>query len=383
MKDTLICTVGTSLLEGNLSRLSEHTSYKPSNWQAIKIHYEGLNWPQLAAELIRVDPDSRICGAEINTIQEAKNKKWINLENLVLLVSDTEAGRNTGLLLKHYFSKRYDLGLKQIEYCIINDLQDNEPKKFKTKGLRNLVRIIGNYVQRFGKERIVIDATGGYKAQIAVAVIMGQALDIPVYYKHERFAETIDFPSLPIALDYDLLGRNAGVLSRLEKGDFFEENDIQNFDQKLRVFLSETEIEGRLFFELNPIGQLYLTSFHLRNPKAHKLIPLTEIERKQPTFRDDHYPLGFKEFVNKIWLENDWIKTCYSKSYHGQKSIKGVSFNVKPLKEKHNGLIGTYQDRNNFGGRFEIILSDQGIESLNWAALKLNQDYGVQTTESN
>ncbi|GIV30290.1 MAG: hypothetical protein KatS3mg028_1407 [Bacteroidia bacterium] len=374
MRNTLICTVGTSLFESNLKRLSESSSECPENWEEIKTQFDNSNWNELAKELLKVNPSNRTCGAEINTIEEAKKKKWLELNNLILLVSDTEAGKNTGYVLKKYFENRDDLNLQQVEFKVIEQLQDAEPKNFKIHGLRNLVRIVGDYIKRFGNETIAIDATGGYKAQIAVAVLIGQALDIPVYYKHERFSEIIDFPPLPISLDYDILGRNSDILTDFERGKSYAKSELDNFDEKLRVFLTEIEIENEPVFELNAIGQLYLTSFRLRYPKVVNVKALSDSERKEPTFRDDHYPIGFKDFVEKVWRENKWIKTCWSLSYHGQQSIKGIGFTVKPDGSK-NIIVGTYQDKNNFGARFQVVLADESSESLNWVADQLNQKY--------
>lgn len=101
---------------------------------------------------------------------------------------------------------------------------------------------------------------------------------------------------------------------------------------------------------------------------------MSDSERKEPTFRDDHYPIGFKDFVEKVWRENKWIKTSWSLSYHGQQSIKSIGFTVKPDENK-NILVGTYQDKNNFGARFQVILADESSESLNWATDQLNQKY--------
>ena len=151
--------------------------------------------------------------------------------------------------------------------------------------------------------------------------------------------------------------------------------EIDNLDEKLRVFLTEIEVDGESLFELNAIGQLYITSFRLRYPKIVRLKSIAEAERKRPTFRDDHYPIGFKEFVNKVWKENKWIKTCWSLPYHGQASIKGIGFSVKTTDDDKKIIIGTYQDRNNFGARFQIVLSDESIESLNWAVDQLNMKY--------
>lgn len=374
MKNTLICTVGTSLFESNLKNLSDSTPEKPANWERIKQYFDNKNYKLLAKELIQVNPNSRICGAEINTIEAAKTKKWLQLQNLIFLVSDTPAGKDTGNLLKHYYELRNDLALKNIEIKEIENLQDPEPKNFKIYGLRNLVKVIGDLLNRYGLENCSIDATGGYKAQIAIAVLIGQALDIPVYYKHERFNEIIDFPSLPISLDYDLLGKNSHILTEFEKGEAIKLSDIEKYDEKLKVFFDEIEEDGDYLLELNAIGQLYLTSFRLRYPKAIKLKELPESERKSPTFRDDHYPKGFEDFVVKLWKENKWIKTCWSLDYSKQRSIKGIEFFVKP-KDSGNILIGTFIDKNNFGARFQVLLSDESNESLNWAADYLNRKY--------
>lgn len=75
-----------------------------------------------------------------------------------------------------------------------------------------------------------------------------------------------------------------------------------------------------------------------------------------------------------MWQDNKWVKTCWSLSYHGQKSIKGIGFFVAKHDNK-NILVGTYQDKNNFGARYQIVLTDESNESLNWAAEYLNRIY--------
>jgi CRISPR-associated protein Csx3 len=92
------------------------------------------------------------------------------------------------------------------------------------------------------------------------------------------------------------------------------------------------------------------------------------------SLRDDHYPDGFKDFVKKVWKEKEWITTCYSLRYSGQRAIKGIGFRVR---EEENGykLIGTFQDKNGFGARFQIRLTDESLTTLTWAADQLNQSY--------
>jgi putative CRISPR-associated protein (TIGR02619 family) len=373
MKNTLICTVGTSLFEANLRQLSEKTADAPENWFDIRQAYDSCNWKKLAQELLTVDPAKRLCGAEINTIQEAKGKNWLSLENIVFLVSDTPSGKNTGEVLQHYFRNRNDLSLRVVEYRVVDQLQDERPKDFKIHGLRNLVRNIGDYIQRFGgPDCVAIDATGGYKAQIAIAVIVGQALNIPVLYKHERFSEIIDFPPLPITFDHDILARNADLLTDFERGKAFSSAELGGIDEKLRVLLAEIAVGDESVYELSPIGQIYLTGFRLRNPKPIKLIPAEN--RKSPTFRDDNYPVGFKEFVEKIWSEISWIITTNSLPYDKQRSIKGIGFYVWEDDGKRK-LVGTFQDKNKFRARFWLHLTDESSNALTWAADFLNQRY--------
>lgn len=373
MKNTLICTVGTSLFEANLRQLSESTADAPENWLNIRQAYDSCNWKKLAQELLRVDPAKRLCGAEINTIQEVKGKNWLSLENIIFLVSDTPNGKNTGEVLQHYFQNRGDLSLRVVEYRVVDQLQDESPKDFKTHGLRNLVRNIGDYIQRFGGPNyLAIDATGGYKAQIAIAVIVGQALNIPVFYKHERFSEIIDFPPLPITFDHDILARNADLLTDFERGKAFSSTELRKIDQKLQVLLSEIAVGDESVYELSPIGQIYLTGFRLRNPKPIKLIPAEN--RKPPAFRDDNYPVGFKEFVKKIWHDNSWIVTTNSLPYDKKKSIKGIGFYVWE-DDGQQKLAGTFQDKNKFGARYWLHLTDESSNALTWAADFLNQRY--------
>ncbi len=373
MKNTLICTVGTSLFEANLRQLSEKTADAPENWFDIRQAYDSCNWKKLAQELLRVDPAKRLCGAEINTIQEIKGKNWLSLENIIFLVSDTPNGKNTGEVLQHYFRNRNDLSLRVVEYRIVDQLQDERPKDFKIHGLRNLVRNIGDYIQRFGgPDYLAIDATGGYKAQIAIAVIVGQALNIPVLYKHERFSEIIDFPPLPITFDHDILARNADLLTDFERGKAFSSTNLGSIDEKLRVLLAEITVGDESIYELSPIGQIYLTGFRLRNPKPIKLVPAEN--RKPPTFRDDHYPVGFKEFTEQVWREISWIITTNSLPYDKQKSIKGIGFYVWE-DDGQQKLVGTFQDKNKFGARYWLHLTDESSNALTWAADFLNQRY--------
>ena len=372
-RHTLICTVGTSLFESNLSRLSENRAGRPSNWRALEKAFCSKQWKFLARELLEVDPTDRICGAEINSVEEVRGKALAGVESLFFLVSDTPHGRHTGTVLQEYFKLRRDLALRVVECCIVEGLQDERPKDFKAHGLRNLVRRAGECIQRSGgPEKVLIDATGGYKAQIAIAVLVGQALNIPVTYKHERFSEIIEFPPLPISFDYRILGRNAELLTDFERGQALSSSEVGALDEKLRVLLTEVSGNGDSLYELSPIGQIYLTGFRIRNPRPVALVDAQD--PKPPTFRDDHFPIGFRDFVHKVWNENRWVRTASSMPYDKQRAIQGIGFSVQD-RDGDFRLVGTFQDRDRFGARFRLRITDESHNALTWAADFLNQRY--------
>ncbi|RMF53296.1 MAG: putative CRISPR-associated protein [Bacteroidetes bacterium] len=369
-RHTLLCTVGTSLLDANLRRLTETTPERPANWEALRRAADERDWPRVAAELLRVPPDARPCGAEINTVEHIRRHKDVDLQRIVFLVSDTEAGRDTGEVLRRYFEARTDLSLHEVRVEVIEALQDERPWDFKQHGLRNLVRTMGRYIRAYGAGQVAIDATGGYKAQIAIAALVGQALGVPVFYKHERFGSLIDFPPMPVAFDYALLGEHAGLLAALETHGTLSDEDTGDIPDKLRVLLTEVRVDSHTLYELSPIGQLFLETYRTRHPKPVSLPPADN--RRPPRFRDDHYPTGFRDFVEKVWRENEWISSAHSLPYDKQKGIPGIGFFVRETPEGFE-LIGTY--RRDFGARFRLLIPDASPETLTHAAVLLNERY--------
>ncbi len=372
-RHALLCTAGTSLLETNLSRLPHVPFELPPRWEALKEALDAGQWHRLARELLQIDPMHRLCGAEINTVQESIQRGRVALRHLIFLVSDTERGRQTGEVLTHYFRARRDLHLQTVEYDVVEGLQDADPKRFRSQGLRNLVRRIGHWVRHFGREYVAIDATGGYKAQIAVAVLLGQAMDLPVFYKHERFNQIIDFPPLPVTFDWEVLAQHADLLHLLVRGELLSRDEMGDFDERLLVLLNEVEVDGQLLYELSATGQVYLEAFWVRYPRAPHLTPAEN--REPPRLRSHQYPAGLEKHLYRIWEQNDWITRIYALDYSGQQGIRGVRFRVQKQGDT-SLLVGTYRDHKGFGARFAIRLSDEAPENLAWAAEYLNRCYG-------
>lgn len=281
----LICTVGTSLFVSNLSRLDEQSS-KDSvspNEAAVAHAWRGRDWPLLAQSLRCLPPTQRLLGAEVNSIQSLLDRHLIpDACGLTFLNSDTPDGRDTAAVLKHYFIGR---GFSPVITAVVPGLKDDEPRRFQTEGLRNLARSICQTIRDYGPEQCAINATGGYKAQIAIAVLIGQALSVPVYYMHERFAEVIAFPPMPVALDFTFWMTVSGILWRLSRDtqpqpgtDFSEE-----WDERLESLISRETIDGIEYLELSPVGQIFHETFVDRFRRmAPEILPPPAVRKKPP-----------------------------------------------------------------------------------------------------
>lgn len=265
-------------MKGNLSRLSETTSRKPDNWQQITGAYQAKNWDALAGALLKVDPGQKICGAEINTIEQIRSYPGVCLENLIFLVSDTPLGNSTGQVLERYFKNR-NLGLKTVESHAVRHLQAERPRDFKIFGLRNLVLEITRHLQRFkGPDYTALSATGGYKAQSAMTAVIGQVFKMPVFYKQEHSFEIIEFPPLPICLDNDIMSHTTPLLLDFEHGKAVTAQELDHLDDTLRMLLVEVQSDGETFYELNPMGQICLAAFRFRNLKQPRKTELKKGE---------------------------------------------------------------------------------------------------------
>jgi len=405
---TLVCTVGTSLFFPNLHNLDPLNYYKSESGttdeigqreeeslsacgllqdrkklesilESTKKFYESKNWAQLAKQLVLLPPDLRLCGAEINSIEAMIRKKFLGDERnrLILLVSDTDDGNATGSILKAYFEdSRCPIQFKNCEYRAVAGLQDKNPLAFRTEGLTNLVRMLGEELRKWGSDYLGINATGGYKAQIALAVAFGQATHCPVFYKHERFDQIIQFPQVPFTIDLSLVGDNlklwadlAGPSSMLEK-DEIDARLTGNDELKEAIYplLDDVEINGKIYFGLSALGMVYWEAFSINNPDV-TIKPANAEARRGCHFRDHHYPAGFKEYVKKVYdTFPSLISECHSLPYSKNRSITRNRFYTKDGR-----IIGEYIDKDAFGGRFEIMTAATNELERKWVCKELTK----------
>lgn len=254
MRHTLICTVGTSL-KGNLER-------QRPEWYDL---YVRRRLRDLARAMAASHPQDRLLGAEINSIDSILSKGILDRPlNLYLLVSDTEDGRATGELLTLYFLDAVNpRRFEQAHWQTLAGLTDASHERFRREGLRSLVTAVAKIARTWGPEQVVINATGGYKAQISFAGLIGQALDIPVCYLFERFSEVITLPPQPVSLDLSFWLEHVHHFYLLAE-DQGEPLAYEKLDPRFASLVETVEVEGQKLAGLSAMGQLFHETFRHR-----------------------------------------------------------------------------------------------------------------------
>jgi putative CRISPR-associated protein (TIGR02619 family) len=350
----LLCTVGTSLFFPNLSGLRKtlaEDAAKPDDKKAVKPElvpvavrlvtaYEVKDWPAVAAALGEFPETERLCGAEVNSVASLITNGYSPPNCGIYFVhSDTADGRNIAAVLVHLFTAR---GHSPVVAVPVPDLQDVDPKRFRTKGLRNLAKLLCGKVREHSAEACAINATGGYKAQIAVAVLLGQALGLPVYYMHERFSEIIAFPPMPVALDFEVWMRLSGTLALLEREPVPRELVSDELDEKAESLVDSTTIDGVEYLELSATGQIFHDTFRERfRTDRDAILPPPALAKKTPHFEDAGWPGTFPaavRFVERVTAELPFVTRCATHYYNPDLPER------TRFKAKRDGIEGIYTD---------------------------------------
>ena len=332
----------------------------------------------LAVELCKVLPDERLCGAEINSINSIVEKGYLDKRSVLkLLTSDTENGRFIAEVLYHYFENSKNKNrFEDVDYEMVEGLTDEDVKSFKNVGLKNLVRLICEAVRSYSSDPILINATGGYKAQISFAGMIGQALEIPVCYMFERFAEVIELPPLPVSFDLSLWLDNAELFYDLDAG--IETDNMLDLPDKRYDSLVEHIQEGKKhLYALSPTGLLFHESFRYRfNKQASAILPKSSaipVEKKKIRYEDDNKGKhsGLENYLNKIKTVSyvDGIYTHYynpdlTKPNRFRKSSKGVE----------NQLEGCFSNAGALT-KFDIITTAKKPQELQACMVDLNERF--------
>ena len=338
---TVLFTVGTSLIFPNLSGLptadrleawkskqpdADHHSLTSERIERLRQAYAGSDWRVVADTLAEFPMSTRLCGAELNSLHDLVERAYLAADCRVLLLhSDTEDGRAIANVLVNVLSHHgHDAEAQRVE-----GLRDDDPRAFRTHGLRNLARRLGAGIRNY-QGSVCINATGGYKAQIAVAVLIGQALGVPVYYKHERFSEIIAFPPMPVAMDLDLWMRHADLFFMLDLAgtDAVPANDVGSLDERLEPLLERVAIEGTDYLELSATGQIFHEMFQNRfSREKDRLLPSPALSKRPPHIEDSGHMrshLEIERMMTAMTNEIPFVTHCRTFYYNPDLSTRSI-----------------------------------------------------------
>ncbi|MCZ2342464.1 MAG: putative CRISPR-associated protein [Bacteroidales bacterium] len=358
MKRTiLLCTVGTSLFEPNLRFLRDNMakdgskpeekrtipSHLTAEGEALAVAYEQRDWSKVASALGHLPSTLRTCGAEINSVASLIAHDYAPADcGVYFFHSDTHDGRAIAEVLAKLFAAR---GHAPSTAVPVPDLQDIDPKRFRTKGLRNLAKLLCQKVRDHGANACAINATGGYKAQIAVAVLLGQALNVPVYYKHERFEEIIPFPPMPVSLDFEVWMRLSGMLAVLQRETDLVRKDLfdqEEWDEKAESLVNGTDIDGVEYIELSATGEIFHDTFRERfRSHRDRVLPPPALAKKSPHFEDAGWPGDFPKaarFIQRVTDEVAFVTRCAT-HYYNPDLPEPIRF-----REARGGVEGVFSD---------------------------------------
>ncbi|MEB3358521.1 MAG: putative CRISPR-associated protein [Synechococcales bacterium] len=298
---TIITTVGTSLL-------TNRNDDRP--WAGWRF---GSSLPE-EADISQwlIDADPRRISAEIHTwyrlgvLDTAAQRKATQAadDQIVLVHSQTPDGKFCAERLQGY-AKQHHLPAQVIQ---VNELNYAKDAKTFNRGLSRLVRVLAETIRAHRPSSdVIIAATGGFKAEIAIANLVGTLLGVPVCYIYEQFEQLITIEPIPIALEPDWLRDGVGkaLLHELVSQDCLPYPRVDSYlkaDGRLELLIETTDDDNdaNKLASLNMLGEL-----------AAQLLETPPVDWPEPCDRPPdsknnlqttahHRPKGWQEVVNRL-----------------------------------------------------------------------------------
>ena len=234
---TIITTVGISLAAEN-----KHGGSTPND--------------QVLSNYLR-HTDPIIASAETNSLSRILQEG----DSIIFLYSQTGKGKLCAkVLCSHYQSKGYTAELQKIPHLTYAS------DSFKVRGLRSLVSTLIELVQKYkstGSGEVLINATGGFKAEMAYANLIGLVFNVPVFYIHELFKDIIMMPAPPIGWDYSLIADYEEFFVWIA-GDFRTTAVVDQRLSELPADIGFLLAEEGGYTSLSPTGEVFFSAFRER-----------------------------------------------------------------------------------------------------------------------
>jgi putative CRISPR-associated protein (TIGR02619 family) len=177
MRRVIITTVGTSLIS-----TWERNVNNPGEMSVGQSLFESLKTKKIKA-------------AETDSIAKLNPDK--QYDYLYLVSSDTDRGIKCADVLANYYT---DEGYMYVEKRVIRNV-GRSLDDFQNYGMMNLFEEFSKIVEDHANAKIIINATGGFKAMTSYATFFGITHGYEVVYLFEEYRDILEFPPLPVSID--------------------------------------------------------------------------------------------------------------------------------------------------------------------------------------
>src|SRR5690625_3274613 len=340
-KTRLIATVGVSVPNG-FDRFKDQFK-----------DYSKATYSELITASKNNDPgvEKLNLGAEISTINGMIKQNLLTKGDLLyLLSSDTPKGIKSSEIVKEYYEDYFS----EIEIIILAGLNPKDNKTMSDEGIRSLIQGTVEIVRQAknNHENSLINATGGLKIQTSFISIIGQLLDVPVYYLYEKAEDIIRLPQMPINFDRQLWEKYFAELNKLSQTGKVQDyllSDAFKTDQRLKKLYNIHDDT----YELSSVG-LFMHEFFLINEEKHsaqtpsqtKQSPSPKygqsIQRGAVNFPESIPPV-FKTKIDSL-LRLDYVLNLTF--FESKKGFKGID-SFEQNKDKPNTIDASYFDGRN------------------------------------
>jgi putative CRISPR-associated protein (TIGR02619 family) len=194
----------------------------------------------------------------------------------------------------------------------VNELTYSDSATFN-RGLGRMVRVLAEEI-RSGRQagEVSIAATGGFKAEIAVANLVGALLGVPVYYIYEQFKQLIRIEPVPIVLAPGWLKEGPGraLLEKISEKSCLPSAEVSSLvkaDGRLEMLVEMEEVEGREYVCANVLGEL--AAQVLASPNVDWPQPCDDEPEKKVILEgtEHHRPKGWEKVI-KILSGSVYVK---------------------------------------------------------------------------
>ncbi|MBF0412089.1 MAG: putative CRISPR-associated protein [Desulfamplus sp.] len=378
MRDILVSTAGTSL-PGNIKNMLKNQADCEN--EHLKKYFASKDSRKIAEWLCQLDDTDRLCGAEINSIAGIISQGLLHGRFLhLVLVSDTEDGEFVGNILTGYYSDSSNKKsrFQNTKLHKVEGLTSDDAKRFKNEGLKNLVRIIVSIVRDYGADRILINATGGYKAQISFAGMIGQALAIPVCYMFEGFNEVITLPPQPLSFDFEFWLRYYEIFCDLDSVLELDQAWVLP-DDRFDVLVDHIESDGKHYYDLTPTGLLFHETFRSRFKAKKELLPTEStiaIEDRKIVYEDNNASKhkGLKQHLAKV-VKAPFVSGIYL--YYYNRDLEKKNTFRRTSSNSISEIDGWYSNDGAIT-KFTVKTTAKTIQERDAAIVWLNENYLAQ-----